>query len=68
MRHNYINTGAGNARVLVLTNPAGFEQFIAEVGVPTQSDAIPAPPDDSELGRIMTEIAPRYGIELRIYL
>jgi mannose-6-phosphate isomerase-like protein (cupin superfamily) len=67
VRHSFVNTGAGDARMLVLTNPAGFEQFIAEAGVPTRSDAIPPMPEDAELGRIMTEIAPKYGIELLVY-
>jgi mannose-6-phosphate isomerase-like protein (cupin superfamily) len=68
VRHSFLNTGAGDARMLVLTNPAGFEQFIAEAGAPTEREDAPPMPEDTELGRIMTEIAPKYGIELLVYV
>lgn len=64
VRHNYVNTGSGDARMLVLTNPAGFEQFVAEAGAPTESVEIPEMPPVEELGRIMSDVAPKYGIVL----
>ncbi len=63
VRHNWANTGAGNVRMLVLTNSSGFEQFVAEAGVPTRSNEIPPMPALSELEYVMKEIAPKYGIE-----
>lgn len=67
-RHSYLNTGASDARMLVVSTPAGFERFIAEAGTPTARDDAPPMPDDDELCRILTQIAPKHGIELLVYL
>ena len=50
------------SRILILTTPGGFDQFVREVGVPAQSLTIPAPgePDFARL----TTVAARYGITI----
>ena len=52
------------ARILALTEPAGFEEFVAEVGTPRTGPGLPpepaAPPDFAALAAV----AARYGIEI----
>jgi quercetin dioxygenase-like cupin family protein len=63
--HRFRNTGHGHARMLVLFQPAGFEEFLRGVGQPAEAGA-PAPPlDDAELARTV-QLAPRFGLELRV--
>ena len=51
------------SRVLVITTPAGFEGFAAELGVPALSET---PPEDLVLPtpEVLGTIAARYGIEV----
>jgi quercetin dioxygenase-like cupin family protein len=62
--HTHRAIGGAAARALVIQTPAGVERFIAEAGKPaTDTSARPAPPELSELQRIV-EIAQRHGIEV----
>jgi mannose-6-phosphate isomerase-like protein (cupin superfamily) len=59
--HGFRNAGAVPARVLLMANPAGFEQFIRALAVPVVSGAQhPVPPD---MGQLMT-VAAEYRIEI----
>ncbi len=62
--HGFTIVGEQPLRGLVLTAPAGFEQFITEMGEPALTRTIPAggPPD---MEKLMTLTA-KYGIELQI--
>jgi quercetin dioxygenase-like cupin family protein len=54
--------GPDGVRALVVSAPAGFAQFVRELGVPAEWDELPildGPPDLVAL----TEVAARYGIE-----
>jgi len=54
--------GPAGARVLTLTLPSGFADFVAEVGEPARKRSIPAPgPVDTQR---LAEIATRYGMEI----
>ena len=44
--HTFV-VGAHGARYLVISEPAGFEQFVAEAGVPAESRTLPPPADRS---------------------
>ncbi|MDR5726678.1 MAG: quercetin 2,3-dioxygenase [Terriglobia bacterium] len=62
--HSFKNTGDGFAKVLVLTTPAGLENYFAEVFDPvTDHSAAPPPPSREMLARAMA-ISPRYGLVL----
>ncbi len=62
--HSFKNTGAGNAKALVLITPAGLEGFFAEVFEPATDRSVP-PPSASEklIGRALAT-APKYGLQL----
>jgi quercetin dioxygenase-like cupin family protein len=49
-------------RLLILTTPSGFDEFVAEAGEPAPSLVLPKPqqPDFAKL----TQIAAKYGIEI----
>jgi len=55
-------TADTQARVLTTTTPAGFEEFVAAVGEPTDDETVPAdPPGEAAVGRV-GDLAPEYGI------
>jgi quercetin dioxygenase-like cupin family protein len=61
--HTYRVEGSDPCRWLLLVTPAGFEDFVAEVGEPARALTLPsdlAPPDPAK----MAAIAARYGMEL----
>ena len=63
-RHFFKNTGTTPARMLILVNPAGLEQFFAEVGRPASGpDEAPLPPSPAEIEKLLAT-APKYGIEI----
>jgi quercetin dioxygenase-like cupin family protein len=60
--HTY-NIDSPLARILVIAQPAGFERFVAEVGVPAERAELPSDPvpvDPERLGAI----AAAHGIEI----
>ncbi len=62
--HTHRAGGGASARALVIQSPAGVERFIEEAGkLATDSSVRPAPPERSELERIVA-IAQRHGIEV----
>lgn len=59
--HTY-RAGERGVRMLVVSTPAGFAEFVREMGVPAARDEVPVlegPPDIARL----TEVAARHGIE-----
>ena len=56
--HGFQVIGSSPARMLLMTTPGRFEEFMNELAVP--ADAPLTPPD---LGRVV-EVASRYGIEI----
>ena len=62
--HTHRAGGGASARALVIQSPAGVERFIEEAGKPATDPSVPpAPPDRSELERIIA-IAKKHGIEV----
>jgi len=62
--HRFTNTTATPAKMLVLTTPAGFEKFMAEVGKAVNGEiTLGASLSPEELDKILTT-APKYGIEI----
>ncbi len=60
--HAFKNLSAAHARMLILCTPAGFDCFMAEVGVELPSPASPpVPPAPDEIEKLL-RIAPNYGI------
>ena len=64
--HSFKNESGKPAKMLISIAPAGLEQMYFEIGVPLPKGATTAPPPTKdEIGKLI-EIAPRYGIELRL--
>ncbi len=61
--HGFRNNGDGYAKALVLTTPAGLEDFFAEVFDPA-ADQVSPPPVSRELIARAQAAAPRYGLKL----
>jgi quercetin dioxygenase-like cupin family protein len=52
------------AKFLLVTEPAGFEQFMRTLAEPAQSLTIPAPPSEPPDIQLMVATAAEYGIEI----
>ena len=64
--HSFKNESGRPARMLISVAPAGLEQMFFEVGVALTEGATTAlPPTKAEIEK-MLEVAPRYGIEIRL--
>jgi quercetin dioxygenase-like cupin family protein len=63
VRHAYVVTSA-TARFLTLHNPAGFEQFAAEVGESARALTLPPEPAEPPDLAALTETAARHGITI----
>jgi quercetin dioxygenase-like cupin family protein len=64
--HWFRNDGGQPVRMLVFTFPSGFENFVAEVGIPVTNAAIPpAPPTEAHIGRVLA-LAAKYGIDIKL--
>ena len=64
--HSFKNESTLPAKMLISVAPAGLEQMFFEVGVPVAQGATTAsPPTKAEIEKLL-EIAPRYGIEIRL--
>ena len=62
--HSFTNIGSTPGKLLIWVTPAGFEKFMAEVGVAAASQVAPAPPlNPEDLERVVT-VARKYGIEI----
>jgi quercetin dioxygenase-like cupin family protein len=60
--HTY-NIDSPRARILLISAPAGFERFVAEVGVPAERPELPSEPVPVDPERL-SAIAAAHGIEI----
>ena len=64
--HSFKNESSRSTRMLISVAPAGLEKMFFECGVPVpQGATTAAPPTKEEIEKLL-EIAPRYGIEIRL--
>ena len=64
--HSFKNESDRPAKMLISVAPAGLEKMFFEVGVPVaQGATIASPPTKAEIEKLL-EIAPRYGVEIRL--
>ena len=64
--HSFKNESDRPARMVVTVAPAGLEKMFMEFGVPLEEGATSAlPPTMAEIEKLL-EIAPGYGIEIRL--
>lgn len=64
--HAFKNESGKPARMLISVAPAGLEKMFFEVGVPVPPGATSAsPPTKAEIDKLL-EIAPRYGVEIKL--
>jgi len=59
--HGFVVSADGPCTLLTITTPAGFERFVADVGTPTTSTAMPEP-REPDIPRLI-EVAAQYGID-----
>ncbi len=64
--HAFKNEGLTEARMMILTTPAGFDRFMMAFGHPLPSFDAPALPVTHEDIAKLIDLAPDYGIELRL--
>ena len=64
--HSFKNESDQPAKMLISVAPAGLEQMFFECGVPVAQGATTAPPTSKAEIEKLLEIAPRYGIEIRL--
>jgi quercetin dioxygenase-like cupin family protein len=64
--HSFKNESGRPARMLISVAPAGLEQMFFELSVPLPQGATTAPPPTREEIDKLLEVAPRYGIEIRL--
>jgi len=64
--HSFKNESSKPAKMLISLAPAGLEKMFFEFGVPLPEGATTAlPPTKEEIEKLL-EIAPRYGIEIKL--
>lgn len=64
--HCFKNESDQPARMLITVAPAGLEKMFLEVGtVLTSPDDKPQPPTEEEIRKLL-EVAPDYGVEIRL--
>jgi quercetin dioxygenase-like cupin family protein len=62
--HRFTNIGSAPAKMLVWVTPAGFEKFVAEVGLAAKAQITRSPGvNPADLEKILAA-APKYGIEI----
>ena len=61
--HTFKNVGTTPARMLAFITPAGFEDFLEEVGEEATDRSSPPPFSQEEIERLLA-VAPKYGIEI----
>lgn len=64
--HSFKNESGQPAKMLISVAPAGLEKMFFEFGVPVAQGATTAPPPTTAEIEKLLEIAPRYGIEIRL--
>lgn len=64
--HCFKNESDQPAKMIISVAPAGLEQMFFECGVPMSPGASTAPPATEREMRSLLEIAPRFGIEIRV--
>jgi quercetin dioxygenase-like cupin family protein len=60
--HHFRNVGDKPARMLIVVTPSGLEDFFLEIGRESTEPVSPTPEDIRKL----IEIAPKYGLEIRL--
>ena len=64
--HSFRNESGRPAKMLISVAPAGLEEMFFECGIPLAPDATTTPPPTKAEIEKLVEIAPRYGIEIRL--
>lgn len=64
--HSFTNASDRPAKMLITVAPAGLEEMFFEFGIPVAAGTTTAPPPTQAEIEKLLEIAPRYGIEIRL--
>ena len=65
-QHSFKNEGDTSARMLISVAPAGLENMFIECGIRVAQGAKTTPPPTKAEFEKLLEIAPRYGIEIKV--
>jgi len=63
--HSFKNESDQPARMLITLAPAGLEKMFLETGRRLADGEEPQPPTEEEIHKLL-EVAPRYGVEIRL--
>lgn len=64
--HCFKNESDKTARMLISVAPAGLEEMFFAVGTPLADDVTTAPPPSAAEIQKLLEVAPRYGVEIKV--
>ena len=60
------NIGSTPARMLIMVTPSGMERFFQEVGrEATEGETEPVAPTPEDIQKLV-DVAPKYGLEIRL--
>jgi hypothetical protein len=62
--HTFVVGTTSPARYLVVAEPAGFDRFVTEVGIPAETRTLPPPSDGPPDVAALGAVAAKYGIEI----
>jgi len=62
--HTFMVTSAGNARFLLVVEPAGFDEFVRQIGQPAATLTLPPPSDEPPDVARLAAVAAEYGVEI----
>jgi quercetin dioxygenase-like cupin family protein len=62
--HTFKNVDNTTGKLLVIATPAGFDEFVAEVGLPANDAAAPPPPPSPADLEHLVGVARKYGLQL----
>ncbi len=66
IKHTFSNDSKDSSRMIIVVSPAGFEEFIVELGEPAGTDPeMPDPPSQQHIEEIIKK-APEYGITMHL--
>jgi quercetin dioxygenase-like cupin family protein len=62
--HTFTVTSAGDARFLLVAEPAGFDEFVRQIGRPAATLTLPPPSGEPPDVALLTAVAAQYGVEI----
>ena len=64
--HSFKNETNENAKMIIVSSPAGLEQFFVEAGLEVSNNSVKPPPLTDEEKQKLVSLASKYGMEIRL--